>query len=1168
MSPPSPGGDTLEKSRREGFAAQRSAADPAASAWVAANAGSGKTRVLTDRVLRLLLAGADAPSILCLTFTKAAAAEMANRLHQRLSLWTMRPERELRAELRELLGEVPDEAGLRTARRLFASTLEAPGGLRIQTIHAFCESVLKRFPLEAGVPPHFAIADESLSKAMMDRAIDRGLSAAATDPELSTALDLLAARMDENGFAATMRALATSRRLLRRVLRGGGGDRADAGMEAARTALEECLGVARGASRTGLCEAFLRQLPREALAAAAAALAGGSKTDAERGARIGAFLSDGSTEDPAARLAAGWFDIFLTKTGAARAADRMATAKVRNNHPEAHAALLEEQERCLALLDRLRAVAVAETSAALLQFGGEVLANYELEKSKRAMLDYDDLILTVRDLLVAPGRVPWVLFKLDGGIDHVLVDEAQDTSLEQWEIVSALTEEFFAGEGRPHRHLGDRTLFAVGDEKQSIFSFQGAAPAAFHRMRRRLAATAEAGRRPWRDVDLALSFRTVPLLLAAVDAVFAPEAAREGLAEGPVRHAPFRAGAGGCIELWPVVAAAPASAAGEPWDAPLDYVSADSPQALLANRIAGTIRRWRDDGEVLASTGRPIRPGDIMILVRRRDALFQELVAACKAASLPVAGEDRLKLGDSLAVQDLLALARFCLLPEDDLTLATVLRGPFCDLDEDSLMALCLPCQGRSWQGGLWRHLRAVAAERPEWTAAVAMLEGAMARADFVTPHAFFARLLERGGLARLQARLGAQCREPVEELLNLALAFGQANPSSMQGFLAWFEAGGAEIKRDLEQAGDEIRILTVHAAKGLEAPIVFLPDTTAMPDGRFDPAVLWPEGPPPALLWTPPSAEDDQVTAAQRARHRAEQAAEYRRLLYVAMTRARDRLYLCGWERRQRPAGCWYDLVAAGLETLPGGTAFDLPWGEQGQRWQSAQTEAVDDEQPAPGESPQAVAAPPPAWTRVPPPEEPQPPRPLAPSRQAERPPAISPRTPRGRTALARGRLVHLLLQLLPELPAEQRPAAGAALLRQAAPDLAATVHADLLSSVAAILAEPAFAAAFAPGSRAEVALAGRIGATILSGRVDRLSVGEARVLLVEYKTREAPPERPEAVPMRHLRQMACYRALLSEIYPGRPVDCAILWTARPMLMALPAALLDPLSPAAGATA
>jgi len=1152
--------------RRQGFEAQRRAADPAASAWVAANAGSGKTRVLTDRVLRLLLAGAHAPGILCLTFTKAAAAEMANRLHQRLSGWTMRPDGELHSELTALLGSAPDADRMRTARRLFAATLEAPGGLRIQTIHAFCESVLKRFPLEAGVPPHFAIADEGAAQEMMARAIDRVLAAATADPGLAAALDLLASRMDENGFGASMRALAGNRRLLRRVLRGDGSAPAG-GTEAALAALSACLGVARDAGAEGLCHSFLQDMPVAALGAAAEALQAGTRTDAERGAQIRAFLAPEAEDGRATRLDPDWFDIFLTKTRAPRAAERLATAKVRQASPDAHAALLAEQERCLELLDRLRAIAVAEVSTALLQLGGEILAVYELEKSKRAMLDYDDLILTVRDLLAAPGRVPWVLFKLDGGIDHVLVDEAQDTSLEQWEIVSALTEEFFAGEGRPHGPPGHRTLFAVGDEKQSIFSFQGAAPAAFHRMRRQLAAAAEAARSPWRDVDLALSFRTVPLLLQAVDAVFAPDEVRDGLAESAVRHAAFRAGAAGRIELWPTVRPPSAGADAEPWDAPLDYISTDSPQALLAGQIAATVRHWLDSGEALDSAGRPIRPGDIMILVRRRDALFQELVAACKAAGLPVAGEDRLKLGESLAVQDMLALARFCLLPEDDLMLATVLRGPFCDLDEDSLMALCLACEGRPWRGGLWRHLRQVAGERPEWEAAVAMLTAEMARADYVPPHAFFARILERGGLARLQARLGAQSREPVEELLNLALAFGQGNPASLQGFLAWFEAGGAEIKRDLEQAADEIRILTVHAAKGLEAPIVFLPDTTARPDGRFDPAVLWPEGPPPALLWTPRSGDDDRVTAAERSRHRGEQLAEYRRLLYVAMTRARDRLYLCGWERRQRPAGCWYDLVAAGLETLPGGEDFDLPWGGTGRRWQTRQEEPVEADAGAPADAGAAATVPLPDWTSRMPPEEPEPPRPLAPSRQAELPPAISPRTPRGRAALARGRLVHLLLQFLPELPPEQRHEAGAALLRQVEPGLADDTRAALLAAVAAILAEPDFATAFAPGSRAEVALAGRIGATMVSGRIDRLAVTGDRVLVVDYKTQEAPPARPEDVPLRHLRQMAWYRALLREIYPDRRIDCAILWTAIPSLMRLPPQVMESLSPGPAAT-
>ncbi|MEQ9046600.1 MAG: double-strand break repair helicase AddA [Sneathiellaceae bacterium] len=1139
--------------RLQGFAAQRNAADPAVSAWVAANAGAGKTRVLTDRVLRLLLAGARPASILCLTFTKAAAAEMANRLHRSLSGWTMMSEDGLQAVLQPLLGHAADAETCRRARRLFAATLEAPGGLRIQTIHAFCESVLKRFPVEAGVPPHFAIADDPTAREMVANAIARVLAAAPGDAELGRALALLADRVDETGFDRAIQELVGNRRLLRRVLHPDG-------TAGALAALQACLAIARDATADALRGRFVEEIPCDALLAAAEALSSGGKTDCERGAALRAFLAPAAAAD---RLDPDWFDIFLTKKLEPRAESRLVSKKLLGAAPGILETLLAEQARCLDLLDRLRAMAVAEASAAMLHLGAEILSLYELEKSRRAALDDDDRILTVRDLLAAPGRAPWVLFKLDGGIDHVLVDEAQDTSLEQWEIVTALTGEFFAGEGQRAGAEPARTLFAVGDEKQSIFGFQGAAPAAFQHMRRRLAALAEAGRRPWRDVDLALSFRTVPLLLRAVDAVFARPETQDGVAEAGVVHAPFRIGDGGLVELWPTARPAPAAAESEPWDAPLDYIPADSAPALLARRIATTIGSWIGTGESLDSAGRPIAPGDIMILVRRRDALFRQIVAALKGEGLPVAGEDRLKLGDSLAVQDLLAVARFCLLPEDDLSLATVLRGPFCDTGEDSLMALCLrsdgrPWAGRSWDGGLWRHLRRVAGERPDWQHAAGFLREALALADYVTPHAFFARLLERGGLARLQRRLGEQAREPVEELLNLALAYGRGTAENLQGFLAWFEAGGAEIKRDLEQAGGEIRVLTVHAAKGLEAPVVFLPDTTGRPDGRFDPPVLWPEGPPPALLWAPRAADDDRVTGETRDRHRRLQLAEYRRLLYVAMTRARDRLYVCGWENRKRPDGCWYDLVAEGLADLAGGQEIDLPWGETGQRWAAPQTglPTAGDGQEAQPQPVRAGAVP--DWARLPAPEEPEPPRPLAPSRQAEPPAAISPRTGPGRDALARGRLIHTLLQVLPDLPAAERQPAGAALLHRAAPDLPDDVRAALLAEAVGILDDSRFAAAFGSGSRAEVALAGRVGGAVLSGRIDRLAVSDDRVLVIDYKTQEAPPEAPGRTPLQHLRQLALYRDLLRRIYPDRPVDCAILWTAGPHLMALPPDLLD----------
>jgi ATP-dependent helicase/nuclease subunit A len=421
------------------FEAQRRAANPAISAWVMANAGSGKTRVLIDRVIRLLLAGTQPSAILCLTFTKAAAAEMANRLHQRLGEWSVMPEPDLRDALRHLLGRAPAGEELALARQLFARTLDSIGKLRIQTIHAFCESLLKRFPLEAGVPPHFAIADEATASQLLDEARERLLATAEGQPLLSAALAFIVGEVEEIGFQTVLIELVAERRKLQRLL----GAHRD--IETIIAAIRKLLGVDAADTPETLRADFVAGLPDAALRRAAAALDAGSGTDQDRARCIRAFLD---ARDPD-RVDPDWYDVFLTAKR--EPLKTMITQRAQKADAGAAAVLLDEQNRVAEFCARLKSITVATGTAALLRLGNALLEYYTEAKRARALLDYDDLILKSGEMLRREGSASWVLFKLDGGIDHVLVDEAQDTSPEQWDVIAALCEEFFAGHGARER---------------------------------------------------------------------------------------------------------------------------------------------------------------------------------------------------------------------------------------------------------------------------------------------------------------------------------------------------------------------------------------------------------------------------------------------------------------------------------------------------------------------------------------------------------------------------------------------------------------------------------------------------------------------------------------------------------------------------------------------
>lgn len=1138
----------------------RPAADPEASVWVAASAGTGKTSVLTDRVLALLLAGTPPARILCLTFTKAAAAEMANRIADRLGRWATVTDAELARDVGKLTDQTPQDDLLQRARRLFARVIDAPGGLKIETIHAFCQSLLRRFPLEAGVVPHFQVMDERSAAELMDRARDGILLRAwrGVDEALAAALREVTGHIQEDEFRELMAGLARERGRLARLATG------PRELESAIAAVYRCLGLRPGEDKDAVLAAALANdaLDARALGAAAAALAAGSKDDQERGRIIAAWLTDQAKRGDQIDE---YRKVFLTGEGEVR--QRLATKAVLEAAPEVEGALRAEAERLTALGERIKAAVTAAATAALLTLGGAVLAAYERHKAEEAMLDYDDLILEARRLLESRGA-DWVLYKLDKGLDHILIDEAQDTNPDQWRVIALLADEFFAGEGAREER---RTIFAVGDAKQSIFSFQRADPAAFDAMRRRFAERARAAGSNWHSEMLSKSFRSTPAVLRAVDGVFGRAGAADGvgMAGEAIRHVAFRRGRAGLVELWPAVTARE-RAAPAPWLPPLSREPTDSPPGRLAACIAARVKRWLKDGEPLPSRGRKVRAGDIMVLVRRRTVFVDELVHALKKASVPVAGIDRMVLTDQLAVMDLMALARFLLLPEDDLTLASVLKSPLVGLAEEQLFDLAF---GRG-EHSLWHELDRRADEDAAYASAHAYLAGLLSRVDFLRPYELFAEVLgargaaaARSGRQRIIARLGPEAEEPLDELLALALAYERAHVPSLEGFLRWAESGRAEIKRDPEaSARDEVRIMTVHGAKGLEAPIVILPDTLQAP--KESPRLLWFDGGESGLLWPPRRAYEERVATALRSEVNRKRDQEYRRLLYVAMTRAEDRLYVCGWRgTREPPADCWYNLVRDGLTGIAEPFAFDCTaeiaegWAGEGLRLVSPQEASIEREH---REAALPVSHEPlPAWTRQPAPPEPLPPRPLAPSRPTEEEPAV--RSPLGADEglrFRRGIIIHRLLELLPELPTARRAAACRRYLARPAHGLAKAERDALAAETLAVLADPAFAPLFGRGSRAEVALAGLINGRVISGQVDRLLVAPQEVLAVDYKTNRPPPVAVNEVPALYLRQMAAYRALLRAVYPGRQVRMLLLWTEGPRRMLLPDGALDPYAP------
>ncbi len=1152
-------------------AAQARAADPGASAWVEASAGSGKTKLLTDRVLRLLLAGVEPGRILCLTFTKAAAAEMATRLARALGAWATAEDDALGGALAKLTGWVPDAAERMAARQLFVRVLEQPGGMRISTIHAFAQSLLRAFPLEAGIAPQFGVVEEQDSRALLARERDAVLAAT---PDRD-ALEDLARLVPPARFGELVDTLAKARsRLLRAVEQ-------RQGLPGLRNALALRLGLLPDATSEDTVLEAGCDIDAAPLNAAAAALkASRNANDRERGASINAWIA----QDVPGRAARWdeWRTILLTKDGDPR--KRFATKDAGAAQQSIQDTLTAEAERVAQIQNTRAAARLLAATMALLAIGTPVLRRYQAAKDRAGLLDYDDLIAGAERLLDDPGSA-WVLFKIDGGLDHVLLDEAQDSNPDQWGIVRALTGEFFVGEGAREAR---RSVFAVGDVKQSIYAFQGADAEGFARERAHYQRAVAAAAQDFRAVPLDVSFRSTEPVLALVDAVFAEGAAREGVVEpgATLRHYADRAGQAGCVEFWPLLRAAEAPPP-PPWAPPDAPVDGEGAASMLAAALATRIRHMLDHETLPARGGadgapRRIHPSDILLLVRsrQRGGFVPALVRALKDRAIAVGGVDRMVLVDQLPVLDVLALADVLLLPEDDLALAALLKSPLIGLDEQELFDLAYPRTGGLWaalashRGGASR-LGQVA----DWIATL------MARADYGTPHSLIADVLgapgpfdPRSGRERMLARLGPDAADPLDELLNAALEHERGHPPSLQGFLHWLRQGAAEVKREAEGAGNAVRIMTVHGAKGLQAPIVILPDTTGEPPDRaplrwlLDSAGALPVWAPRQEGFAAPALTD------QRGADRDREAREQHRLLYVALTRAEDRLLICGWQgKKSVPEGCWYRLIEQGFSRLAGtaAEAFDptsfsaapdgFTPGEVMYRFATEQIGAVRDDA--------ASAAPPardplPDWARRPAPSEDSGVG-IAPSGlpgEAETPSARPGHAsdPLGRR-FRRGQLVHALLQHLPNHPPSHWPDTARRFLARRGGSLGPEEQAEALEEVLRLLAEPALAEALGPDSLAEAPLAGRIGGRLIAGQVDRLLVRHNRVMVLDYKTNRPPPAGLDEIPAIYLRQMAAYRAVLLATFPGRAVECALVWTYGARLMPLPDGLLDRHAPGAG---
>ena len=1167
--------------------AQRDAANPEHCVWVGASAGTGKTKVLTDRVLRLLLPrengreGTHPHRIVCLTFTKAAANEMAVRINQKLGQWAVMdienvdPKKSLTHILHSLLGYEPQKLHVDAARRLFAEVVDCPGGLQIMTIHSFCQSILGRFPVEAGLNPNFQVIEDAHAKRLMASAramaISKSQKPENSGSNLHQAMQNVIVDLDEKTFDSLISQIVKEKAQLQFFSHSNG-------LQKLYADICDFYSIAQDDNEEKILRKFCATSPAESSLlkdAAELLLQDTGKLAPARAENILLWLN--AAEADRFDMFNDYQTAYLTKKGDIHKKS-FPPAKIANSSPWVCDVLEKEAERVQELLQKRKSIKSAQLTRDLLIIGHHIAETYENLKNAEGGLDFDDLIHRTMELLTgathmfstlnAPEHsqvMPWIMYKLDQGIDHILVDEAQDTNPEQWKIIEALSSEFFSGLSARDDVL--RTSFTVGDIKQSIYGFQRAAPDEFKVMQDVFHKRISEAKLINKNISLDVSFRSTESVLHAVDAVFQRPELQNAVGEQGISHNVFRQGQAGIVELWPLFET-PKSMQRDFWDPPIDIHHQSSGSSELANYIAGNIRYRLDQKEVLESYGREIKPSDFMILVRSRSIFVDQLVRALKAQNVPVSGADRMLLEDQLAVQDMLSIARFCLFPENDLALAEILKSPLLGWSEEELFSIAYGRKGSLWQEicnfdpdrikniqSLSHPLCVTDAKREETRLYLTRLLGLVSVSGAFE---FFSFILnepcpadECSGLRAICKRLGRDAFDPIEEFMNTAIEFSHSHIDHIQNFIDYLDNTATEIKREMEDQTNQVRIMTIHGSKGLQSPIVILPDTIKNSAAKKVSRLLWPDKTGLSFPIFSSRKDDDPEKykdVFERCTEKDDQ--EYYRLLYVAMTRASDHLYIAGYiGTKGAKENSWYYILKETFENTPRTEELE----NNILRISNPQT-AKPDKRENTAEQKRANEKMP-DWVMKKAQAEPVPPKPLVPSRPSEDllEESLSPLQSINENRFARGNITHKLLEFLPDFENVRRRIAAQQFVAKNAGKLSRAVQQNIVEEVMNILEHTDYAKFFQKGSMAEVPITGLMPDNrIVSGQIDRLLVEERDIWIVDYKTNRPSPQNPQDVPLLYQNQLKAYKDALVDIYPKHQIHCGLLWTDGPHFMIL----------------
>lgn len=1087
-----------------------------ASFWVKASAGSGKTKILTDRALSLLIEGVAPNNILCLTFTRAAAAEMESRILKTLSIWAYQEKTQLSKDLEFLLKRPPSSEECERAQHLLGIAFE----LKVQTIHSFAKDMLDQFPIEAGLSPTFSLLEDDAYQEFLKNLPSVLLSDLKSDIPLKECLDIFLPFFSLFSFKELLDLILENRSPLENFL---------------ATHTHEPL------PNKDLLQQFLYEslkdisIPHNSLKKISLIFKQEEDVNFQnKGAFLNSFLE--SSPEERITLYSHYLDLFLTQQKTPRV--NLLNKRLKTEHPLLFEDLLKEQLRLLNLEETLKDMSFNVFTRAFYKLSSCVFDRYLSFKQEKNSYDYTDLLLKARDLLKDSEKAPWIFYKLDSTINHILLDEAQDTSPLCWEILTLLLTRLKENStGIP------KTLFVVGDEKQSIYSFQGADPEIFKQHESLFEQLAHIHNESWHTHKLELSYRSTEAVLKTVDTIFSSKNVSAGVStKEKISHETFRINHPGRVEMWPLLTP---DKKNQSWD-PLEFKTLSSqpshPERILAQTLAEHIEQLIQKKEILPSTKKPIQYGDILILVRRRTLLIEELIYFLKNKGIPVLGQDRILLKDHLGIQDLLVIAQWTLFPDDDLSLATLLKGPFFSFSEENLFHICW---GR--QDTLFKALQEKSDHPINYAKTLKVLEEMRSLQKQNGPFTFFSLLLTHlNGRLYFLDRFGQEINEILDEFLTLIYELEQRKGMGLHECIHWIQRSEIALKRTLDtHHSNQVRIMTVHGSKGLESPYVIITDTTTLPRNPLGFSLCW-KGQTPVLI--PPKELRPKHLDPLLLEARKKSLEEYRRLLYVALTRAQDHLLITGF----LPTGntplsheSWWTLTHDALKLISKPIPFSFlensrnAWSGEGFILESGifYPKHASHEEVSHKEKAQI-----PDWFYE---QASQDFHPINTIRVT----GMEELSGASKNTLERGEILHLFLEKLPAYPESSWSHVTEVLLKQSTlsqiPD-----EKESQQKVFSILKNPDLQFLFGPNSYGEIPLMGTLNGAIFSTRLDRLVVSKDVLWIVDYKSDKIVPLSPSLIPNPYLKQLLIYRTLLQPLYPQLSIKLGILWIETGSLM------------------